>query len=111
MALLADDIGIIHDGILLEENSLDELKKKSEQYMLIQAPDVYNAIYHLESVLNIKKYSLEDNSFIRIYDLSKPISVVGKSFYTSGIELTHLEMREDNLEDYFKKVTGGVGIA
>jgi ABC-type multidrug transport system ATPase subunit len=103
MALLADDIGIIHDGVLLEESSLDDLKKKSEQYILIQAPDVHKAVYHLEAVLNIKKYSLEDNNFIRIYDLANPISTIGKSFYSSGIELTHLEMRVDNLEDILRK--------
>lgn len=111
MALLADDIGIIHDGVLLEESTLEVLKKKSEQYILIQSPDIYKAVYHLESVLNINRYSLEDNNFVRIYDLSIPISSIGRSFFDSQIKLTHLELRADNLEDYFKKVTGGVGIA
>jgi bacitracin transport system ATP-binding protein len=27
------------------------------------------------------------------------------------IEITHLEVCTDNLEDYFKKITGGEGIA
>ncbi len=111
MALLADDIGIIHDGVLLEECTLEDLKKKSEQYILIQTSDIHKATYHLETVLKIKNYSLEDNNFIRIYDLDKSISDIGKSFYSSEIALTHLELRADNLEDYFKKVTGGVGIA
>lgn len=55
IALLADDIGIIHEGVLLEECTLEELKRKSEHYILIQAPKVYKAIQHLENVLKIKK--------------------------------------------------------
>lgn len=110
IALMADDIGIIHEGVLLEESTLEELKKKSEQYILIQVPDVNTAAFHLEHELGIKQYSLERNGFIRIYDLSKNVSAIGQFFFKCGIQLTHLEMRADNLEDYFKKITGGVGI-
>lgn len=111
IALLADDIGIIHEGILLEESTLDQLKKKSEQYILIQVPETSKAGYHLENVLGIKNYSVEDDNFIRIYDLHVDVATIGQMFFSSGIELTHLEVCMDNLEDYFKKITGGVGIA
>lgn len=111
IALLADDIGIIHEGVLLEESTLDQLKKKSEQYILIQAPDTAKASYHLENELDIINYSVEDDQFIRIYDLQKEVSAIGQSFFRYGIQLTHLELCIDNLEDYFKKITGGVGIA
>lgn len=111
IALLADDIGIIHEGVLLEESTLDKLKKKSEQYVLVQVPDTNKASYYLENVLDIKKYSLEDDNFIRIYDLDKDVSTIGQAFFNYGINITHLEVCMDNLEDYFKKITGGVGIA
>lgn len=67
--------------------------------------------YGLENVLGIKNYSVEDSNFIRIYDLNHPVSALGKSLFISGIEITHLELCTDNLEDYFRKVTGGIGIA
>ena len=38
--LLADDIGIIDHGILLEESSMDELQRKNSKYILLQV-DVY----------------------------------------------------------------------
>lgn len=109
--MIADDIGIIHEGVLLEECTLNELKKRSEQYILIQLSDVPKAVQHLETVLGIMNYSIEDNNFIRIYDLKMHISHLGKSFLYAGFEVNHLELRTDNLEDYFKKITGGVGIA
>lgn len=111
MELLADDIGIIHKGVLLEECTLEELQQRSKQYILIQSSDVYKAVHHLENTLGIKNYSVEDNNFIRIYDLNHPVSTLGEALITSGIEITHLELCTDNLEDYFKKVTGGIGIA
>lgn len=111
MELLADDIGIIHKGVLLEETTLQELQKRSEQYILIQSTDVSKAVFCLENTLKIKNYSIEDNNLIRIYDLHIPVSMIGKSLFASGVEITHLELRTDSLEDYFRKITGGVGIA
>lgn len=111
MALLADDIGIIHEGVLLEECTIQELKQRSKQYILIQSSHVHKTAYHLESILGIKNYLIENNNFIRIYDLSKPVCDIGKSLFTSGLEITHLQLCTDNLEDYFKKITGGAGIA
>ncbi len=111
MEMLADDIGIIHEGVLVEECTLEELQQRSEQYILIQSPDVHKAVHHLETVLGIKNYSIGDNNFIRFYDLNIPVSNIGKSLLLSEFEISHLELRTDNLEDYFEKVTGGVGIA
>ncbi len=111
MELLADDIGIIHEGVLLEECTLEELQQRSKQYILIQSPDVHKVVHHLENVLGTNNYSVEDNNFIRVYDLNIHVSDIGKSLFSSGVEITHLELCTDNLEDYFRKVTGGVGIA
>ena len=48
IALLADDIGIIDHGLLLEENSMKELKKKNRKYILLQVSDVSKAALILE---------------------------------------------------------------
>lgn len=111
MELLADDIGIIHEGVLLEECTLEQLQKRCNQYILIQTAEVAKAVHFLENHLKITDYIVEEGNFIRIYDLSMPVSTLGNSMFLSGIEITHLELRKDSLEDYFKKVTGGVGIA
>ncbi|MFJ7736279.1 ABC transporter ATP-binding protein [Lysinibacillus sp. NPDC097287] len=111
IALMADDIGIIHNGILLEECTLEELQKKSEQYISIQTTNMIDTVHILESKLNITNYSIEDDNFIRIYDLVHSVSLIAKVLVGANIELTHLQLCTDNLEDYFKKKTGGEGIA
>ena len=40
IALLADDIGIIDHGVLLEENSMETLKRKNSKYILLQVSDI-----------------------------------------------------------------------
>lgn len=111
IALMADDIGIIHNGILLEECTLEQLQKKSEQYISAQTTNTINTVHVLESQLNITNYSIEDDNFIRIYDLTHSVSMIAKVVVDANIELTHLQLCTDNLEDYFKKITGGEGIA
>lgn len=111
ISLLADDIGIIHNGVLLEESSLEDLEKKLKQYYLIKTSDIYKTIHLLERKLNINDYSIEEHDMIRVYDLKHPISVISKMIINEKIELIHLEEHTTSLEDYFKLVTGGEGIA
>jgi bacitracin transport system ATP-binding protein len=111
IALMADDIGIIHNGVLIEECTMEEFHKRTEQYLSIQVIDVPKAVHILESKLYIHNFSIEDNNYIRIYDLNHKISIINEVLVKEQIEITHLEVCTDNLEDYFKKITGGEGIA
>lgn len=68
IALLADDIGIIDHGLLLEENSMKELKKKNRKYILLQVSDVSKAALILEHQFHLVDYSVHDDQTLRIYD-------------------------------------------
>lgn len=46
--LLADSIGIIHNGVLLEESSYGELKAKKAQYNSVTAESVQKVAHILE---------------------------------------------------------------
>ena len=43
--------------------------------------------------------------------LNTPLWKINRSFVESGIEIQEVHLCEDTLEDYFKKITGGEGIA
>lgn len=111
IALLADDIGILHEGKLLEEDSLDALKQKNQTYILVQVSDVSAAAYLLEKEMKITNYSVESDNIIRIYDVQQKASFISRCLIEAGLELVGLQTCCDTLEDYFKKITGGVGIA
>ena len=110
MALLADDIGIIDEGVLLEENTMAELNKKNRKYILLQVSDVSKAAIILERQFNQKDYSIQGEQTLRLYDTSLNIGAINKALIGQGIDVISSAHCNDTLEDYFKKITGGRGI-
>lgn len=109
--LIADDIGIIDNGVLLEEESLEELKNMNKKYIKLIAHNDSKAVKVLEACFNIKNYSVEKNGTIKIYDLDLVIPELVRELVKEGIAVEEIRMKEDTLEDYFKRITGGAGIA
>lgn len=109
--LIADDIGIIDNGVLLEEESLEELKNMNKKYIKLVAHNDSKAVKVLEESFNIKNYSVEKNGTIKIYDLELVIPELVRELVKEGIAVEEIRMKEDTLEDYFKRITGGAGIA
>jgi len=111
IALMADDIGIIHDGVLLEESSLAELEKKTEKYISVQVSSVESAVRVLESGMKIESYAVESDNTISIFGARDDIAALNRHLIESGVDVSSLQTCGESLEDYFKKITGGVGIA
>lgn len=109
--LIADDIGIIDNGVLLEEESLEELKNMNKKYIKLVAHNDSKSVKILEACFNIKNYSVEKNGTIKIYDLGIVIPELVRELVKEGIAVEEIRMKEDTLEDYFKRITGGAGIA
>ncbi len=109
--LLADDIGIIDHGILLEESSMDELQRKNSKYILLQVSEVSKALLILERQFGVKDYSVQDEQTLRLYDTTLDIAAINKALVTQEVSVISSGLCNDTLEDYFKKITGGEGIA
>lgn len=108
---LADDIGIIDHGVLLEENSMNELQKKNSKYILLQVSDIPKTSLVLERQFGVTEYSVQDEHTLRIYDTSLDMAAVNKALVVQDIAVISSQLCNDTLEDYFKKITGGEGIA
>lgn len=111
ISLLADDIGIIDRGVLLEESSMNELKKKNRSYIMLQVSDIPKASLILEREFNSKDYSVGDDQTLRLYDTTLDIGEINKALVMNNITVISSGLCHDTLEDYFKKITGGEGIA
>ena len=111
IAMLADDIGIIHGGVLLEESSFAALERKNRKYIQIQVSDPKRATLVLEQQFGLLQYEIEDDACIRLYDTDADIAAINKALMLENIAVISSQMCNDSLEDYFKKVTGGEGIA
>jgi len=109
--LLADDIGIIHEGNLLEESSMDELRKKNQKYVLFRVSSTVTAARILEQKCGGVNYLIEDDNVMRVYDTDIDLSRINQEFITNNIGVYESRVCDESLEDYFKEITGGVGIA
>ena len=111
IALLADDIGIIDKGKLLEEESLAELESRNGKYIRFILSDANRASSLLARQFKAQDYQIEDKHTLFLMDTSLPMPEMIRCFVEHDITVSEAHLCEDTLEDYFKKVTGGVGIA
>ena len=111
VALLADDIGIIDHGVLLEEESFAELEQKSSKHIRFMVSDTAQAGRILELRFHEKRFTIENDHKLVVYNLNLPVEQIIKTFVENGLEIWEAYTCEESLEDYFRRVTGGDGIA
>ena len=111
VALLADDIGIIDHGVLLEEESLADLEAKSDRYIRFTVSDTGRAAEVLNSAFHENQFAVQDGHHLRLDSAKVPVAKIVSAFVQYGLEVSEAAAVEESLEDYFKRVTGGEGIA
>lgn len=111
IALLADDIGIIDHGALIEEESFAELEKKSNKHIHFTLSDTAQAARILECDFSENRFSIQDDANILVHNLDLPVGKIVTAFVENGLEVSEAHLCEESLEEYFKRVTGGEGIA
>lgn len=108
---MADTIGIIHNGVLLEESNYKELQKKNKKYILIKVSSASKAIRILEQKFSISDYESEDDITVKIFETNYNMAEINKTLIINDVEVISSQSCNETLEDYFKTVTGGEGIA
>ena len=58
-----------------------------------------------------KNFSIRDDHNLQLYNLDLPVGKIVTVFVENGLEVSEAYTCEESLEDYFKRVTGGEGIA
>lgn len=110
VALLADDIGIIDKGEIVEERSIKELEKKNEKYIHFIVSDVKQVAILLSTVFGIESFKIVDNHSIFLYDFSVSSAQINSVLVQNNIEIYEMHLCENTLEAYFRKITRGEGI-
>ncbi|HJC25706.1 MAG TPA: ABC transporter ATP-binding protein [Candidatus Eisenbergiella merdavium] len=111
IALLADDIGIIDHGVLLEEESLARLEQKNGRYLRFLVSNAPIAARLLQDRLGIRALTVENGQELTVQEPSLNAGEAVRLFVEAGLEVSEAHLCEDTLEDYFKRITGGEGIA
>ena len=111
ISLLADDVGIIDHGNLLEEESLKELEEKNAKYIHFCVSNAQKAAQVIASSFGSKNVHVSDGNNLYLYDTDLPVEKINRNFMEEGIGIREAHLCEDTLEDYFRRITGGEGIA
>lgn len=111
ISLLADDIGIIDHGRLLEEESLKALELKNGLYFHFTVSSPQAASDILASRFGVTNVTIQNGSGLIIRDTGLKTGEAVNAFVQAGLTVSDAHLYEDTLEDYFKKITGGEGIA
>jgi bacitracin transport system ATP-binding protein len=109
--LIADTIGIIHEGVLLEECNLKDISNTNRKHICVTVSDVEKALMLLEQKFKLTDFTAVEPNTIRIFDLSVETRIINRALLELGIEVDAISVNISNLEEHFKSITGGVGIA
>jgi ABC-type multidrug transport system ATPase subunit len=107
VAHLADRIGIIHEGRLLQELDYDELRARSRRYLDIGVSDPDRAARLLSERLGIGSIERTDEGALRLFDGLERGAEISRVLVQGGLELTRLAEAQEDLESYFMRLTGG----
>lgn len=105
---VADRIGVIKDGKLVNEVTLADISKQRTDYIEIVTKDVEKSIYLLEYELQISNMKIVQDNRIRIYDLTLPQSEISKKLIMHDVDIEEIQKHTSTLEDYFyQQIHGG----
>lgn len=104
---LADRMGILHQGRLLEEVAMEEVRKMNRRYLEFNVSSDSRAVVVLERELGIRDYEVRENGEIRIYSHLDEQARLNRTLVENGIDVFRIALSEDRLEDYFTRLVGG----
>lgn len=106
---LADTIGVINNGKLIKEISMNQLAQSQSDYIELVVQDGKKAAFLLSDKLQLVNFKMVDDYCIRIYESSVSQQMISKVLYEHDIEIEAISKKTSSLEDYFMKlINGGV---
>lgn len=104
---VADTFGIINNGKLVQEISREELSAKCNDYIEIIVNDSAKACTNIEK-LGFSDYKVMDDGSIHIYRELDRLGEINRELVISGCIVNSIKLVQENLENYFLELTGGV---
>ncbi len=109
MESIADTIGIINHGMLMEEIGIKEIERMSFAYIELSVLNEKKAAYMLSEKMGLNNFKIIEDGKIRIYDSHVTTQEISKMLALNDVEVISLGRKAETLEDYFLKMTAEVG--
>ncbi|GAA0180114.1 ABC transporter ATP-binding protein [Clostridium sediminicola] len=106
---IADTIGVISNGRLIEEVSMEAIRGSNTEFIEINVEDSTKAAYILDNNLEITNFKIIDNNLLRVYKSNITQKEISKALILNDIGIQSITKKQSSLEDYFLKlINGGV---
>jgi bacitracin transport system ATP-binding protein len=103
---IADRVGVIHQGRMLDEISIDDLRRQSRTYVEFAVSDDGKGAMLLERELGITDFEIPENGLMRVYSPIDRPAEINRLFVSSGIDVSRISVSSTGLESYFFALTG-----
>ncbi|UFT99302.1 ABC transporter ATP-binding protein [Radiobacillus kanasensis] len=105
---IADTIGVIREGKLVEETSMKDIRGKQEEHLELLVTDYSKAAFVLENELKVVNFRvIDDKGLIKIYDRNTSQDDIIQAMVRNEIEIDAIHKKNQSLEDYFLQLIGG----
>ena len=105
MELLADTVGIMKDGNMIQEISMKDIHEQNAAYIEIETDNAEKAGYILDEILQIKQFRVISDGIIQVFDLSKSGKEISSALMKYGIGVESIQKKQNSLEEFFFKTT------
>lgn len=107
---IADIVGVMHEGKLIEEVDMSELRRRNRCYIEFEVSDVNAAAQILEKQFDIKDYMVCNDKDIHLFERIDQRGEITRCFVQKDILVTRVNVNVEKLEDYFSTLIGGGSI-
>jgi ABC-2 type transport system ATP-binding protein len=107
VAQLVHRIGIVHAGTLVEELTVDELRRKTAPPVEIDTSDPTRAASLLAARFGASRVQRTEANRIAVHDAADRTAEMARLLVSGGIDLTRLATEPEDLESYFLRRTAG----
>lgn len=106
LSKIATNYGIIHNGVLLQELTREELLARCSERIELKTNDTRMACTVLED-MQITQYKVVDASTIQIFERLNDSGDITMALARHGIKAMGITVKNEALEDYYLNLTGG----
>ena len=105
VAHLADRIGIVHDGRLLEEIDRERLRAQERSHVEVGVSEPVRAATVLRAAGFAKVEQVDDR--LHVADAERRVPEMARALVGAGLDVTEISPVREDLETYFLRLTGG----
>lgn len=105
--LVADTIGVIDKGKLLEQVPMARIREREAQYIEVQTDDAQKTAVILTEELSIANFKILDQNIIRVYDLGHTQTEITRELIQRNVSILAISRKTGTLESHFLSLVNG----